>query len=675
MKSLFNYISRFVFVAFFYLVLVAPPRTAWSDDDVPKSNEPAGDSTVREIEGTSHAAISSGYRFITPIDNASAAAEYQRQKSGVIGGFSAGTVGTDLKLLADGQFLHADDYNAGLALDYAGLYKLKLDSNALWHNLERFSPATADSVTTSERDPGITYGTRTVINRASNRIKFGNNPIHLNLDYRELTREGREQLRFSDFYFDANPNSVSTRSVPVNSVTREGTFGLDAHAGALNGAYSFMIREFTNRVPEIRDLFVARDGLATGLQAHDVIHDSRVLTHTFKLYSDLSGGLTASAFYSLTKRESSSDRGDARPSGNPADTTHSAAGDMSYTPFKEFTLALKYRRLQIERESPATIYSPFARIPATPSPVYTSMAGTLLVHQASSSVRDTVILSASYRPIPKAVYRFEYQAELESRDNLSDPQATANPGALISDRRQTHTGKASFIWKPVNGVKLNATYSYATSDNPAYPNSFSERQTGQAILSYSDRGHWGGTASYLGKYESGEGGSLQARLPRESLSTSVNSTAWFTPLELMTVTASYSFLKSEIDQTSLFSSFIAAMPVQTVGNYHSTAHLYSIEALLAMTRALDLSLAFQQTFTNYGFTASDNSQNPLLSSAGIGDTSRLASTETGITTRADWHVSQHLGCSLGYSFRMYNSGQLLYDGAAHETLLAFTGRW
>lgn len=662
------------------IVLILPGlaivRTAWCDDlQKPDERGVNAGAPAERTGALSQAAVYSGYRFVTPVDSPSAAAPYQRNKSGIAGGFSAGMVGADLKLSADAQFLHSDDYNSELFLSYAGLYSLKLDSTSLWHNLERLPPSTAAAVTASERDNGSSYGTRTVISRAHNRIKLGNNPIHLNLNYWQLTREGTTQLRFSDFYFDANPNSTVTRQISVDSVTREGTIGFDAHAGPINVAYSFNIRDFSNQAPDSRDLFVARAALSGGSQAHDVVNDSRVTAHTFKLYSDLSGGLTASALYSLTRRETVTDRGDARPSSNPSDTLHSAAGDLSYTPFKELMLALKYRRLQIDRESPATIYSPFSQIPAAPAPVYTSTAGTLLVRPSSSSVKDTLILSASYRPMPKAVYRFEYRAELESRDNLPDPLAPSNPGALRSDSRQTHTGKASFIWKPVNAVKFNATYSYAASDNPAYPTSFSERHSGQALLSYTAKGRWGATASYLGKFESGESRSLQTGLPRESLSTSINGSVWFSPMERMTVTASYSFMNSEIDQTSLFSSFVATAPVQTAGNYHSTAHVYYIDAVLAMSRMMDLSLAFQQTFSHSGFSASDNSQDAALSATGIGDASRLVSTETGVTTRADWRLSKHLGCSLGYSFRMYDSGQPLFDGAVHETLLALTGRW
>lgn len=668
-------VARSIRVIALLTVLAAVPP-AWSYDLQPQNEQLPGDPvTAADVEAVRQAAAYAGYRFVAPLDNPSAAAPYQRQKSGFGGGFSLGTIGSELKLSADSQFLHADDYNAGLFLDYAGYYSLKLDSSALWHNLERLPPATATAVSSNELDSGSRFGLRTVISRASNRIKLGNNPIHFNLNYWQITRAGTKQLRFSDFYFDGTPNSVYTRPATIDNVTREGTFGFDAHAGPINAAYSFTIRDFANQAPDSRDLFVARDALSAGNQAHDTVNDSRVMTHALKLYSDLSGGLTASALYSLTKREASVDRGDARPGSNPADTLHSAAADLSYTPFRELTLALTYRRLQIDRESPRTIYSPYSLLPAAPSAVYTATAGTLLVRPSSSSVKDTIVLSASYRPLPKSVYRFEYTAALESRNNLPVPQVPSNPGALRSDSRQTHSGKASFIWRPLNAVQLNTSYSYAASDNPAYPASFSERHIGQALLSYNSKGRWGMTASYLGKFESGESSATPSRLPRESLSTSVNSTLWFSPLERMTVTASYSFMQSEIDQANLFSSLVPAIPVQTISNYRATVHVYSIDTVLALARMIDLSLGFQQTFSDSRFSASDNSQNATLSSNGIGDRSRLSATETGITARSDWRVSRNLGCSLGYSFRMFDSGQPLLDGTVHETLLSLTGRW
>lgn len=619
------------------------------------------DAVTEEIDVLNHAAVYTGYRFLSPVDNPAAAGPYLRLKSGISGGFSAGTAGTDLKLLAETQFLHADDYNARLSLDYSGLYRLKIGSTSIWHNLERTPPASAALVTSRELDSNSSYGTRTVISQAENRIKLGNNPIHLNLNYWQLTREGTGQLRFSDYGFDGKPNSTATRSIPIDSVTREGTIGLDAHAGLVNAAYIFTIRDFSNLAPDSRYQFAARDTLA-----HDVVNDSRLVSHTFKLFSDLSGGLTASALYTLSQRETATDRGDARPSSAPADTLQTVAGDASYTPFKELSLNVKYRRLQIDRESPETIHSPLLQL--------TPAANILLVRPSSSSVKDTLILSASYRPMLKAVYRFEYRAELESRDGLPDHQS--HFGASRNDSRQTHTGKATFIWKPVNGVKLHASYSYASSDNPAYPSSFAERHNGQALISYTNNGRWGVTASYLGRFESGDSSYQQTALPRETLSNSVNGSIWFSPLERVTVNAGYSYQKLKIDQASIFfNSFAMSIPIQTAGSYRSTAHIYSLDTVVALTRMLDLSLALQQTFSDVSFSASDNSTVPGLSSSAIGNQTKLVSTATSLTSRADLRLSKHLGCSLGYSFRMLNSGQSDLNGAAHETLLALTGRW
>lgn len=627
----------------------------------------ADDVLADDIEALHHAAVYAGYRFVSHVDNPAAAVPYLKLKSGVSGGFSAGTVGSGLKLLAETRFLHADDYTAGLLLDYSGLYRLKIESSSLWHNLERTPPASAALVTSRELDSEISYGTRTVISRAENHIKLGNNPVHLNLNYWQLNREGTTQLRFSDYGFDGKPNSTVTRSIPVDSVTREGTIGLDAHLGPVNTAYIFTIRDFSNQAPDNRYQFAARDALA-----HDVVNDSRLVSHTFKLYSDLSGGLTTSALYSISQRETATDRGDARPSSAPADTLQTAVGEISYTPFKELSLNVKYRRLQIDRESPETIYSPLLQL--------TPAANTLQVRPASSSVKDTIILSASYRPMLKAVYRFEYRAELESRDGLPDHQTAFSSSK--NDSRQTHTGKAIFIWKPVDGVKLHTSYSYAATDNPAYPSSFTERHNGQALISYTNKALWGVTASYLGRFESGDSGYLQTSLPRESLSSSVNSSIWFSPMERVTVNAGYSYQKSRIDQANIFFNSFAVYnniamtaPIRTASAYSSTAHVYSLDAVVALTSMLDLSLALQQTFSDVHFSASDNSTIAELSSSGIGDQAKLVSTATGLTSRADLRLNNHLGCSLGYSFRMLKAGQPDLDGTAHETLLALTGRW
>lgn len=645
------------------LALIAlSPRPAWCEDaDRVDGVELTDEAETAEGESFQQAAVYAGYRFISPVDNPTLAAPYLRLKSGVSGGFSAGTVASGLKLSADARFLHPDDYDADLALDYSGLYRLALHSSSLWHNLERLPSASIAPEPGQDADLGASYGVRTVISQAKNRFKLGNNPIHLNLNYWQLTREGTAQLLFSDFDFESNFSlkGATARPVAVDSVTREGTVGLDAHLGLLNAAYAFTIRDFSNQAPDSRNVFSG----SSLPQAHNVVDDSRSTTHTFKLFSDLSGGLTTSGLYSISQSESAAERGDARPSSAPSVTRQTAAGDISYTPFHQLSLNLKYRRLQIDRETAGSVSSAFMQPPAS---------NTLTLKPAIDSVRDTLILSISYRPIPQTSYRFEYRAELETRDNLPDGH---NDGTK-SESRQTHTGKASLIWKPLNNLRLNAAYSYAASDNPAYPSSFGERHNGQALISYTSSGHWGITASYLGRYESADSSYQQTRLPRESLSASASGNLWFSPLERFTFNAGYTFQRLKVEQANIFDYDGNPIPaIRTAGFYRSTAHVYSLDMVAAVTRILDLSLALQQSFADISFSATDNSSDPAYSAAGIGDSARLISTTTALTSRADLRINKHLGCSLGYSFRAFHAGQPLFDGAAHETLLTLTGRW
>jgi hypothetical protein len=133
-------------------------------------------------ESHSHASLLNGYRFISPDGPTASASPYGRLKSGVNGGFSAATLGSDLKLTVDGIFLHEDDYHTELFFDYRGLLRFHAESEALWHNLLR-EQVTPGTLTLRALDQDLVYGVRTAISQADTRIKLGNNPFHLNLGY------------------------------------------------------------------------------------------------------------------------------------------------------------------------------------------------------------------------------------------------------------------------------------------------------------------------------------------------------------------------------------------------------------------------------------------------------------------------------------------------------------
>jgi hypothetical protein len=650
----------------------------------------------QEVEAYRFAHAQAGYRFITPDGATAAAASYDRLKSGVTGGLSAGTLGSSLKLSGDALLFDEDDYHANLFLDYGGYYRLHLENDAFWHNLltEQLPQSTTGQyATTQSSPPADGYGVRTGITRVENRIKLGNNPIHINLGYWELSRRGTDQLRFGDYYFGDVQNRIVSVNRRVDQVTREGNVGADAHLGFFDIAYEFRIRDFSNQAPDIRYPFVVtgNGALLPGNQATNVVSDSRVTSHTVRLHTDMSGGLVGTAAYVLTRRENNADRGDAHPSSKPEQTLHSVAGDLTYIPFKELSFALKYRRLQTGLESPSTVSYAFSRIPAvTPLPgVYSPTPGLLLVRPGIDTAKDTLSLSGMFRPNQQVTYRLEYRAVLESRDKVPDSDLTpSDPAALHSEYRQSHTGLANVSWRPFPGFRLNAAYTYCSTDNPDWKASASEKHKGELFATYTKNGVWGTTASFITTYEQNQSSVTTIApapvasytLPRESRTYSANGSVWFSPVERLTVTANYSYLETTTDQSVLFANLISDPMPLVAANYRSNAHVYGIDLAYAVADPLDLSLGFQQVRSVSRFDVPTRvftlaGQTGNFDTTGISGLTRLDAVETGVTARAVWRIRKNVGCSLDYSFRKYYSGNELFDGSVHTTMVSLTSRW
>lgn len=639
--------------------------------------------TSQENNAYRFAHVQAGYQFITPDGATAAAAPYTRLKPGAAGGLAAGMLDSGLKLSGDAFVLNEDDYHANLLLDYGGYYRLHLESEAFWHNLltEQLPVSTTGQyATTQSPPPADGYGLRTGISQVENRIKLGNNPIHLNLGYWELSSKGTDQLTFGDYFFGASQNSIVSVNRQVNQVTREGSVGVDAHLGFFDIAYGFRIRDFSNQAPDVRYNFaVTGNGAITpGNQATNVISDSRVTSHTIRLYTDMSGGLVGTVAYVLTRRENSADGGDARPSSKPTETVQSVAGDLTYMPLQELSFALKYRRLQTNLETPATVSYP-----------YSTAAGALPVLPGIDTVKDSLALSGTYRPNQQVTCRLEYRADLESRTNVPNSDFTlGDPTAIHNEFSQTHTGLANVLWKPFPGLRVKAAYTFSTTDNPVWDTSASESHKGELFVTYAKNGAWGTTTSLVTFYEQrwntastiAPAPVATYAPPRTNRMNSANESLWFSPAERLTITVNYSYLGTVTDQSLLFANTIIDPNPLVAATYRSSAHVYGIDAVYAVSEPLDVSLGIQQVrsasrfdvpvqvFTLAGATGN-------YDTTGITSLTRLDTVETGVTARADWRITKYAGCSLNYSFRKYNSGDVLNDGSIHTILVLLTSRW
>jgi len=607
-------------------------------------------------EKHSSASIYSGYHFISPDDATALANPYGVNRSGANVGFVAAIMGHELKLRADGQFLHADDYQSELFLDYLSIFHLELEGQSLHHNLSHhelqpsFTSSAAPSTTyntmptTNPRELGVTSRQE----RADLRVRLGHFPGHLSLGYWRFAQAGYDQLVVSDYQWAQPINTFYDITRRIDQETHQGQLGLDANLGPVGLAYSFNIRDFSNNAPLINLPFTIA-----------VPAESRVTSHSVKLFSNLSGGLTAAAAYSITQRENTSQRSDLTRSSQPQDTIQQVSGDLAYTPFRQLTMALKYRHHELDRETPATV---------------TTSGGTSLVRPGTSSVRDSLSLTSVWRPDRQLTLRGEYRAEAISRDNVWSSM-TATTSQTVSDTsNQLHSATIAALWRPWRATRINASYSYSTNNRPVSLYDYDRRHSGNLLADWSASGRWGLNLHYRATADRNRQTSSTAWYPnqttslvtpRNSLIQSAGSSIWFSPLQRLVLTANYGLLAFDAEQALLLTPSASSY---LTGSYVSRGHVYGLNGVYALNDQWDISAGLQQTRSSARFSM------PSTVPA-IGAYTRLDTTESSATARVDWRFAKQFGCMLDYRFSAYRADDRQYNGDIHSTTVALTAHW
>ncbi len=634
-----------------------------------------------------------GYRLFSRDGYGGRAAPYEDLRPGPTGGLLFNNLDRKLKYSLEGTYTSDRDYLGDFLFDQNGDYRFHLRTESLWHNLDQkplFSPdfksGRADSASLADYiaspDPAATYGLRVEQDQARARIKIHEWPLHLNLGYWRLLREGTAQFRYADHAFEGpvipgEHNTVYGRSRAVNRETHEGEAGFDAHLGPIDLIYSFLIREFRDNAGIPRDPFVMRPDTAAGLQQHNEAPDSRFLAHTVKAHTSLSGGLVGAASYTYGKRRNRSSLTDIRGADGVSQVLNNVAGDLTYTPCKEFTLAVKYRRQEIDSDTPSTITSSFA-LPST----------TIPVRHPIDTRKDVLTTTLTIHPTPLATVKGEYRGLFVNRDLVRDPDIAV--GWKLPENSRTHRGSVAFLSRPVKGLRLKAQYSYMADENPSYDTSPDERHDGELLLAYTMPNRWGANANYQARRESrGEIGRtelfaqvtsqqtlqfttrpFQTLLAREQASDTVTVSVWFMPVERVTLSGGYALLRSRAEQGVLLTSVSTAQAplTQDTASYTSQAQVWSLGAGYRPVDPLDLSLQLQHIRSLADFSP--------VNSAGIGDISRSSTEESSLAARADYRFTRNFSCTLHYGLRDYNDRvSTRYEGTVHSVTAFLTATW
>jgi len=675
------------------------PATEIAADSIPVSVEEPDDAveTVQpeELHPPSHAkernVVSeafAGYRFYSVDGNGGRAAEYEYLHSNSMASGLLDYLGLENKFALEGNFLNDRDYYGDLSYDHKGLYRFQMRTESLFHNLDHerlFSPnpfttASGNLYQAIDRNPGDSYGVRVEQDLARFRYKVPRYPLHLNLEYWRMVKEGSMQQRYADDAFEGTPNTIFAKSRNIDRITHEGNIVFDTHIGLVELIDDFKIRQFGDHTPTPVDNFIARTDPnliiqhGAALLPHDETPDSRFYAHTVKLHTSLSGGIVGAASYTFAKRENLSSLGDISGADRTSDTMHNVAGDFTYTPCGFISMALKYRRQEVNRDAPDTLTT---TNPAYSNPIFT-------VRPAIDTVKDTVTATLSFLPIKLLTIKGEYKGEFLSRDNLNGwnrPGTTAS--IMLADRVDLHKGTLTLLSRPVKGLRLKAQYSYSTSDNAMYATAFEDKHEGSLLATYNAPGRWGVTASSRIVRESSDHLTISSidltdpisfttfQQPRERKVDNATFGFWFVPVSDLTVSGSYGLLRNSTDQGVLFAGTQPAS--NSLTDYTSQAQVYSLSVLYRFAEKLDLSLVLQQvrSFSKFATGFAD----AVLGS----DIQRISQTETrenSLSARGEYQLTKNISCLLDYSYRDYDDKtQGLLSGTLHTVSAFVRAKW
>ena len=666
-----------------------PDRTALSGEAVVFGGD------ERVVEPLEQKGGRLGYSLISVDGYGGRASEYGFLHSSRSGGLFYRSLEKDGNFELEGNFLNEHDYHGDLLVDYQGDYRLHLRTESLFHNTDRellFSPPFTSSQSSgapasysASQDPPANYGVSVTQDLAEFRYRLHNFPLHVNLGYWRLVKEGTVQQRFADVAFEGASNTVYARGRALEHQTQEGHLGLDAHLGWVDLIYDFRVRVFEDRQATPRDPYAVRNlaGAPDQLLQHNEDPDSRFLSHTVKLHTSLAGGIVGSASYSIDQRENLSRLTDTSGAKYSEVVLQNLAGDFVYTPCKEFSLALKYRRQQLDNGDRGPIVSSNVNL----------LPQAQLAKPPVDSTKDIALATLSFKPAKELTVSGEYRGEVLTRNHVSELPSTTT-WALPEDSA-TQKGSLALLYHPSKGIRVTAKYSYQTTDHPSYGTSFQQKHEGQFLATYTTA-RWGATANLTARREWNDqvehffvdapfadpvSYTASAPLSRDRATENANLGVWFTPMARVTLSANYAYLHNRVNQGILFTGVdlnqLADPP--TAANFTTRSQVYGVNASCAATEKLDLSLMLQQIRSGSSFTPQDAVFTVAPGdTSGIQEITRQDTVISSASARGEYRFTRLLSGSLEYTLQDYNEKNPVYsayNGTVHAVVAYLSAKW
>ncbi len=659
-----------------------------------------------------------GYGFVSTRGNPGRAAEYSLLRSSAAGRFDLQALFPNHRLRFEGTYLNESDFYGAADIDYRGLIRLNASTESLFHNLDHFAaspPERSDAfkpstpatpwVRFSDRHPGDDYSVEVQQNRVALRTRLPSFPVHFNLAYWRLDREGRTQLSYLEEGDSAGAGScnqchVQSRRKNVDQVTEEVTAGFDAHLGLVDLEFEQVIREFREREDVPADSFGALISpiapgttfRSAGTYQHDAAPDSRLLTSTLKAHTSVSGGLVGAAAFTVGKRENRSELADVGPIESDTDF-RKAAGDLTLSPNEFWTFNFRYRMLDLDNSNSSRL----------------SVAGL----ERDVEVRDNVDLTrgvyaaqVSFRPMRKLTLKAEFERQELHRGNTGDPvdpqfsdPFVIDPVWELPEDENINRYRLSFYARPINrsALKLNGWYQYQTSDDPAYATTPHRGHQVFASATWAPTAKWGALANMRlrkdrnNQFEVSQFGGSPAQLTRFEMdrrSEQQNLTAglWANPLENLGLSLNYGFFRQRTLQDLVYGSD----PLNTTfleqdARYSQRVHTTTFGANWRLLENLSLLGEVRHTRSHSEFDPDFAAREVALfgfvdpvsvDAEDLKGLSEVDIRQLGFQAGFDWTASEAWRWSFRYNYSDYDDvDQDRFDGTVHVYMVSVARTW
>lgn len=386
-----------------------------------------------------------GYRWLSNKDSLKAV-EHIYPHSSVTFGVNLLSCPLPFRYHVNAEFLSNYDFYTDAGFAYKDLVLFRDILVGAHHNLDHFNYQHAGEppgLIYSDRNTGDDYHIDFINNQLSLRLKTPDFPFHTFLSHRHVEQDGKTQQRFLLGDFD-QVNKVS-ESRDIDWTSNALKLGANSHVGPVEIEYSYDQSRFdpgSNSI--LYDFYPASVDLSrpADIYPHNVVPETESSAHTIKMHSSYTGGIvTAATLSNLYQKNNYS---------LTESTTWKGAFDVSWIPDPVVGLFFKYRHRNVNKDTPDTV--------TLTGPSNTSIYS---VRQGISYDKDVFSLSTRYRPANILSLYATYEFCHFDRKDVDE-------WVVLPGQSTIHTITLTADAKPINKVKVKASYEHKNYSDPAY---------------------------------------------------------------------------------------------------------------------------------------------------------------------------------------------------------------